>query len=47
MVGLADTTVYANSELDPYAAKVVAGESLDGLLDLGVVDGFPRVARRG
>ena len=39
MVGLADTTVYANSELDPYPAKVVAGESLDGLLDLGVVDG--------
>ena len=39
VVGLADTTVYANSELDPYPAKVVAGESLDGLLDLGVVDG--------
>ncbi len=39
VVGLADTTVYANFELDPYAAKVVVGESLDGLLELGVVRG--------
>lgn len=39
VVGLADTSVYANFELDPYAAKVMVGESLDGLLDLGVVDG--------
>ena len=39
VVGLADTSVYANFELDPYAAKVVVGETLDGLLDLGVVDG--------
>ncbi len=39
MVGLADTSVYANFELDPYAAKVVVGGPLDGLLDLGVVDG--------
>jgi putative ABC transport system permease protein len=39
VVGLADSSVYANSELDPYAAKIVAGERLDGLLDLGVVDG--------
>ena len=39
VVGLADTSVYANYELDPYAAKVMLGETLDGLLDLGVVRG--------
>ncbi len=39
VVGLADTSVYADVELDPYAAKVMLGETLDGLLDLGVVRG--------
>ena len=39
VVGLVDTSVYASSELDPFAAKVVVGEHPDGLLDLGVVEG--------
>ena len=39
VVGLADTSVYGNYELDPYAAKIVVGDSLDGLLDLGVSQG--------
>ena len=38
-IGLADTVVYGNFELDPYAAKVVTGESINGLLDLGVDKG--------
>ena len=47
VVGLADTSVYANYELDPYAAKVMLGETLDGLLDLGVVRRLPRDPRQG
>ena len=39
VIGLADTSVYGNFELDPYAAKVVVGGSLEGLLDLGVTRG--------
>ena len=39
VVGLADTSIYGNYELDAYAAKVVVGDSLDGLLDLGVSRG--------
>ena len=38
-MGLADTSVYGNFELDPYAAKVVVGDSLVDLLDLGVTGG--------
>ena len=38
-MGLADTSVYGNFELDPYAAKVVVGDSLVDLLDLGVTEG--------
>lgn len=39
ILGLADTTVYASDELDPYAAKVVVGKTIEGLLDLDVIDG--------
>lgn len=39
VVGLADTSVYGNFELDPYATKVVRGDSLEGLIDLGVTEG--------
>ncbi len=39
VVGLADTSVYGNYELDPYAAKAVVGESPGGVLDLGVSKG--------
>ncbi len=35
VIGLADTSVYGDFELDPYAAKAVVGSSLEGLLDLG------------
>ncbi len=47
VVGLADTSVYANYELDPYAAKVMLGETLDGLLDLGVVRGSLATLAKG
>jgi putative ABC transport system permease protein len=47
VVGLADTTVYANDELDPYAAKVVVGKTIEGLLDLGVVGGSLATLSRG
>jgi putative ABC transport system permease protein len=47
VLGLADTTVYANDELDPYGAKVVVGRTTDGLLDLGVVDGSLATLGRG
>jgi putative ABC transport system permease protein len=39
VIGLVDTSVYANSELDPYLAKVVLGDTLTDLLDVGVVSG--------
>jgi putative ABC transport system permease protein len=39
VVGLADTDVYGSFELDPYAAKAVVGDSLAGVLDLGVGKG--------
>ena len=47
VVGLADTSVYANFELDPYAAKVIVGETLEGLLDLGVVRGSLATLAKG
>ena len=39
VVGLADTSVYGNFELDPYAAKAVTPGNLDDVLDLDIVDG--------
>jgi putative ABC transport system permease protein len=47
VAGLADTSVYGNFELDPYAAKVVMGDSLEGLLDLDVSEGSLGKLRKG
>ena len=47
VVGLADTTVCVNDELDPYGAKVVRGKRIEGFLDLGVVDGSLATLDRG
>ncbi len=47
VVGLADTTVYGDFELDPYAAKAVTPGSLDDVLDLGVVQGSLAELRPG
>ena len=47
VIGLADTSVYGNFELDPYAAKAVAGDSLEGLLELGVTRGSLGSLRKG
>jgi putative ABC transport system permease protein len=47
VVGLADTTVYGNFELDPYGAKALVGSRPDAVLDLGVSKGSLDTLRAG
>jgi putative ABC transport system permease protein len=47
VVGLADTSVYGNVELDPYTAKAVVGNAPADVLDLGVSKGSLATLRKG